>query len=248
MERCGVRRCFPILIGLAVCLSLTAGMACAEQDPVVDNSKTTRKLKSLRKKGAKKVVTIYEFRSGVPEVTARAATDMFTTALIKTGYFAVAERHRLNEGVLREKQLNTSGMTTGGSGSVKLAAASYIFEGTISEYSQDEEATEGGITVGGMDVGGRGAQSSIGIDIRIIDAESGLVLDSVNVRKALEDSKKSVSGLGRLAQSIAALSGKNIPLDPDARVSHSKKEGIDRALRSCIEAAVYEITKRYGED
>lgn len=244
----GVRRYFPFLVSFAVCLFVSAECVFAEQDPVVDNSKTTKKLKSLKKKGARKVVTIYEFRSGVPEVGARAATDMFTTALIKTGYFAVAERHRLNEGVLREKQLNTSGMTTGSGGSVKLAAASYIFEGTISEYSQDDEATEGGITVGGMDVGGRGAQSSIGLDVRIIDAETGLVLDSVNVRKGLEDSKKAVSGLGRLAQSIAALRGKSIPLDPDARVSHSKKESIDRALRSCIEAAVYEITKRYGED
>ncbi|MEA5115902.1 MAG: CsgG/HfaB family protein [Geobacteraceae bacterium] len=248
MGRCGVSRYFPFLVCLAICLALSAGAALAEKDPVVDNSRTTKKLRSLKKKGAKKVVTIYEFRSGVPEVGARAATDMFTTALIKTGYFAVAERHRLNEGVMREKQLNTSGMTTGGSGSVKLAAASYIFEGTISEYSQDDEATEGGITVGGMDVGGRGAESNIGIDIRIIDAENGLVLDSVTVRKPLEDSKKSVSGLGKLAQSIAALRGKNIPLDPDARVSHSKKESIDRALRACIETAVYEITKRCGED
>ena len=26
------------------------------------------------------------------------------------------------------------------------------------------------------------------------------------------------------------------------------KEGVDKALRACIEAAVYEIVKRYGED
>jgi len=35
-----------------------------------------------------------------------AATDMFKTVLVKTGRFQVVERSHLNEGVLKEKQLN----------------------------------------------------------------------------------------------------------------------------------------------
>ncbi len=78
-----------------------------EEEPQMDNSATTQKLESLpRVEGNRKVVTIYEFRSSVPEISAAAATDMFTTALIKSGTFTVAERERLNQGVAFEKQLN----------------------------------------------------------------------------------------------------------------------------------------------
>lgn len=223
--------------------------AFAEQDPVIDNSRTTKKLRSLKRHpGPKKIVTIYEFRSSCPGVSGAGATDMFTTALIKSGAFAVAERHRLNEGVMREKQLQSSGMATGRAGSTKLAGAQYIFEGTVSEANADEKTAEGGFSLGGMELGGGSKKDSIGLDVRIVDAETGLVLDSVNVRKVIESGSTGISGIGKLAQSIAALKGKSIDLNPDAQGKVSRKEGVDKALRASIEAAVYEIVKRYGED
>ena len=230
-------------------LMVFACAAFAEQDPVIDNSRTTKKLHSLKRQpGPKKIVTIYEFRSSVPGVNGSGATDMFTTALIKSGAFAVAERHRLNEGIMREKQLQSSGMATGRAGSTKLAGAQYIFEGTVSEANADEKTAEGGFTVGGMEVGGGAKRDSIGLDVRIVDADSGLVLDSVNVRKPLESGSAGISGIGKLAQSLAALRGKSIDLNPDVQGKAGHKEGVDKALRACIEAAVYEIVKRYGED
>ena len=105
-----------IAITLAIILALVFGGVCQadDEDPVIDNSRTTKKLQSIKRpKGQRKVVTIYEFRSSVPEVNGAAATDMFTTALIKSGYFAVAERQRLDQGVMREKQLQGSGAATG---------------------------------------------------------------------------------------------------------------------------------------
>src|SRR5438094_194647 len=44
------------------------------------------------------VVAIYELRSGVPEVGARATTDLFVTALVHSSQFRVVERARINEG------------------------------------------------------------------------------------------------------------------------------------------------------
>jgi hypothetical protein len=44
------------------------------------------------------------------------------------------------------------------------------------------------------------------------------------------------------------MGGKSVPLDPDIQGKTSKKEGVDKALRACIEAAVYEIVKRYAQD
>jgi curli biogenesis system outer membrane secretion channel CsgG len=226
-----------------------AGAAFAEDEPEVDKSKTTLKLKSLKRKaGPKPVVTIYEFRSSVPEIQVKAAAEMFMTALVKSGAFAVAERQRLNEGILREKQMAQAGQTTGDAGSAKLAAAELVFEVVISEVNAGETEREGNVTVGGMEVGRGSASDAIGMDVRIVDVKSGLVSDAVTVRKKIKASSTSVSGLGKFAQSLANLRGKNIPLDPDMNTKSSRKESIDNALRSCMEAAVYELAKRYGED
>lgn len=230
-------------------LLVLVGTCFAEEDAVVDTSGTSQKLKSLKRRaGPKPVVTIYEFRSSVPEIQVKAAQEMFVTALIKSGAFAVAERQRLNEGIIREKQLNAAGQTTGTSASRKLAGASYVFEVVVSEANSGESQTEGGLSVGGMDLAHGNAKDSIGLDVRIVDADSGLVTDAVNVRKKIEATSTSVSGIGRLAQSIFSMRGKNLPLNPDANVKSSRKESVDKALRSCIEAAVYELAKRIGED
>lgn len=234
----------------AVLLLFGIAMPCgAEEEPEVDNSKTSQKLKSLpRKAGPKPVVTIYEFRSSVPEIQVKAAQEMFTTALVKSGAFAVAERQRLSQGVYREKQMNASGQTTGTSASGKLAGASYIFEVVVSEVNVGESQTEGGLSVGGASAGHGKAKDSIGMDVRVVDAESGLVVDAVNVRKKIESSGSSVSGVGKLAQSVFGLKGKTVPLNPDLDVKTARKESVDKALRGCIEAAVYELAKRFGED
>jgi curli biogenesis system outer membrane secretion channel CsgG len=55
------------------------------------------------KKPARIPVAIYEMRSSVSEIQARAATDMFTTALVKTKKFRVMERQRIGDGVAKER-------------------------------------------------------------------------------------------------------------------------------------------------
>jgi curli biogenesis system outer membrane secretion channel CsgG len=235
---------------VAFALLLVLGGTCfAEDEPEVNNTNTSQKLRGLKRKaGPKPVVTIYEFRSSVPEVQVKAASEMFTTALIKSGAFAVAERQRLNEGVIREKQINAAGQSTGTSASSKLAGANYIFEVVVSEANPGESQGEGNLSVGGMDLSHGNAKDGIGMDVRIVDAESGLVVDAVNVRKKIAASGTSVSGLGRLAQSFAGLRGRSIPLNPELSAKSSRKESVDKALRSCIEAAVYELAKRFTED
>src|SRR5258707_1699838 len=118
-------------------------------DPVIDRSATTSALEAMpRVAGRRKVVTIYEFRSSVTEIPARGATDMFTTALIKSGAFAVAERSRLNEGVIREKQLHASGQSTGSTAQSPVAGAAFIFEGTISEAAPGESQSSRSFNIG----------------------------------------------------------------------------------------------------
>jgi len=236
-----LRNRFFTLIILAMCTCLLTGWGSG---PKRDDSDTTKKLESLpRVQGPRKVVTIYEFRSSVPEVSPAAATDMFTTALIKSGAFAVAERQRLNEGVMREKQMNSQGMTTGNTANQQLCGAQYIFEGTVSEANPEESKTGLGGAFKGLGLETSGQKANLGLDVRVIDANNGVVLDAVNVRKPVKQGGFSAKGIGAFAQKFTkkSLGG------ADMSVAHESKDGIDQALRACIEQSVYELVKRYGE-
>ena len=125
-------------------------------DPVVDQSKTSQALKNLPRRpiAERPAVAIYEFRSSSYQVTSLAATDMFTTALIDSGQFRVVERARIEQTVIREKQLNAAGQSTGSTAQNQLRGAQYIFEGTISEVNGSEKQNQAGVNVAGLNLGG----------------------------------------------------------------------------------------------
>lgn len=224
-------------------------LAFAQTPAQVDNSPSAQQLQQVKRSTrVKPVVAIYEFRSAVAEVQVRAAQEMFTTALVRSGTFAVAERQRLNEGIMRERQLNAAGHTTGDAAGATLAGARYILEVVVSEANPAEKESSSNFSIGGMNVASGSAADSIGMDVRIVDASSGIVIDAINVVKKLESSSTNVSGVGRLAQSLAGLRGKSVPLPVDADVRSSRKESVDRAVRSCIEVAVAELARRFGAD
>lgn len=240
-----------LLFGAAGAVFLLAGCllpldARAQSPARVDDSSTARELSAVqRRAGARPVVAIYEFRSAVPEVQVGAAREMFVTALIRSGAFAVAERQRLNEGVMRERQMAQSGATAAPPAAQgQLTAARYVFEVVVSEANAGASESSGGVRVGGMQVSGGSTADQIGMDVRIVDAQTGLVVDAVNVVKKLESSTTTVSGVGSLLSSLASLRGKSLPVPVDGESRSSRKESVDRALRSCIEAAVAELARR----
>lgn len=187
-------------------------------------------------------VTIYKFRSSVPEVDGAAATDMFTTALIKTHRFAVMERQRLQQDVMREKQLNSQGVSTGNAGSTRLTGAHYIFEGTVSEANPNESETGASGGVEGLGVGGHKDTAMIGIDVRIVDANTGAVLDAVNERVHVEAAGAHVSNIGGF---LSRVTGDNLH-GANLNVHQEKRQSVDKALRKCIEKAVNTIAQRFG--
>ena len=225
--------------------ALSVCTAADAQTPArVDDSQSAKQLRQIKRApGERPVVTIYEFRSAVPEVQVGAAQEMFMTALVRSGAFTVAERTRLSEGVMRERQLAQQGVTSGGA-SGQVAAARYVFEVVVSEANVGASESAQGVSVGGMRVQSASAADAIGLDVRIVDAQTGLVLDAVNVVKKLEAATTNVSGVGSLLNSVAALRGKNLPVPVDVESRTSRKESVDRALRSCIEVAVADLARR----
>lgn len=200
------------------------------------------------KKADRLSVTIYEMRSSVTEIPARAATDMFTTALVKTRKFRVLERQRVGEGVARERDLNGQGITTGRVAQKQVKGAGVIFEATISEVNAGASTSDTGLSIGGLQVGGSKGTDQLGIDVRVLDAGTGEVLDAINVKRAIRSSGSSVAGMGALVDNVLALKGKNTRgFTPDVASKTTEREGVDAVLRALIEDAVNQLASRSGE-
>ena len=192
-------------------------------------------------------VAIREFRSSVGEVPARGATDMFIAVLVKTHRFRVLERTRLAEGIAGEKALNQQGMTTGEVGHSQYIGATYVFEATISEASAGERSNSFTLGLAGAAAGSGSTSDSIAIDVRVIDVESGVVVDAVTVRKEIHTEETRVGGFtsalanlltkGRGSAAVNALA-------PDDRYVSARKDSLDKALREAIEAAVTDLALR----
>lgn len=235
----------------AAVLCMAAVVAgCAHEQrggpPRIDAAPSTSMVKALpRKPGALTAVSIYEFRSTVPDVAARGTTDMFKTALVNSGQFQVVERARLNEGVLREKQINASGLSTGKSASDKLVEAKYIFEGAVTQATASETQRLGAFGIAGAQFGGSTNRDVIGIDVRVVDVASGTIVAVVTVRKAIGSDSVNVSGIGNLLGTVLGQKGKSTPYVPDVQLQQQRKQSLDVALRAAIDQSVIELANRF---
>jgi curli biogenesis system outer membrane secretion channel CsgG len=234
-----------LCVGLA--LTLPAYLARGQSPAQVDQGHGAQQLRAVpRRAGERPIVAIYEFRSAVPEIQVGAAQEMFKTALVRSGAFTVAERQRLTDGVMRERALAQQGVTAGGA-SGQVQAARYIFEVVISEANAGASESAQGFNIGGMRVQTASAADQIGMDVRIVDAQTGLVVDAVNVVKKVEAASSGVSGVGNLLRSIPGVQ-RNLPVPVDAETKSSRKEGVDRALRETINVAVAELARRLNAE
>lgn len=238
-----------VAASLAGALALSA---CADtpasEAPTVDSARSTQALKRLpRRAGDRVAVSIYEFRSSVGDIPARGTTDMFKTALVQSGQFRVVERARLNEGVVREKQLNASGLTTGKTAADQLTGAKYIFEGSITEANASENQRSGGVTVAGMQIGGSTNKDVLAIDVRVVDVATGDVVNVITVRKSIKSDTQSVSGIGNAINTALSMKGKSNAYAPDAQFQQQRKESLDLALRAAIDQAVIELANGFPQ-
>jgi len=213
-----------------------AGSHDNDDAPVVENSPTSSALEALPRLpvAQRKVVTIYQFRSGVAGIQNQAAADMFTNALVESGAFLVAEREMMAD-LAAEKGLNATGRSDGDSAQHPVAAAQYIFEGAISEDNENQDQSQNSFSLGGMTFGGQSQKGKIAIDVRVVDANTGLVLDSIAISKVIRSQGGGISG------SVSSLA-----LAPGITSQTNHNDGVDAAVRACIEAAVLELVKRYG--
>ena len=195
---------------------------------------------------ARVAVAIYEFTSNLPEISPRGATEQFKTALVQSGQFRVVERAKLDRGVVREKQMNAAGQTTGSTSQQQLRGAEYIFEAEITELGSGSRTSSNGVNIGGMQIGGASNRDEFGIDVSIVDANTGDVVDAISVRKRMKGAALSVGGIGALINRVRAEKGKGgVAYSPEVQHQSTSKDNFDAVLREAIEEAVYELAKRF---
>ncbi len=195
---------------------------------------------------ARVAVAIYEFTSNLPEISPRGATEQFKTALVQSGQFRVVERARLDRGVVREKQMNAAGQTTGSTSQQQLRGAEYIFEAEITELGSGTRTSSNGVNIGGLQIGGASNRDEFGIDVSIVDANTGDVVDAISVRKRMKGAAHSVGGIGALINRVRAEKGKGgVAYSPEVQHQSTSKDNFDAVLREAIEEAVHELAKRF---
>jgi curli biogenesis system outer membrane secretion channel CsgG len=121
---------------------------------------------------------------------------MLVAELVRTNRFVVVERAELDM-LLREQQMALSDVTRGASGAPLLGAQTFI-RGSVTEFAQQERG--GGLNVGlnlpGVSggLGSRQASGHITIDLRLIDAATGTVVSTVQVKKTIRSSSLALQG------------------------------------------------------
>ena len=199
---------------LAMCLSACV-LACGQQQRLKALTETSAGAKAVDETdAAARIARSYngpKIRVAVGEITeleealslykelgwsgiGPSLTDQITTGLVNTGRVAVLERQQINKviGNLQlEKESDSSKYfdqkTTKKTG--KLLGAQAVLVGAVTEFEPDVSGTEGGLNLGQL--GGLRYHSDkavVGIDVRLVDQETGKVLAAANGKGEIETS------------------------------------------------------------
>lgn len=172
-------------VGLAGCQATSPDGPAATTAPLLPPVALPRKRVAVLKFDAGGLAYV-----GGPDAGSALAAQL-TTALIDSGHFIVVEREELSS-VLREQEMGAYGLTTGGASTQvgRLLGAQLLVRAAVTEFEQ--RAGGGGfrIGVGGMAPGGLGLARDttvIGVDVRLIDATTGQVVQSHHVETKFKD-------------------------------------------------------------
>ena len=136
---------------------------------------------------SKPVVSIADFKKTVAigwwgGQVGRDMADMLANELMGTKQFRVVERQKIGA-VLAEQDLAASGRIKKGTGAKtgELTGAQYMITGAVTAYQENVADTGGGLSFKGIKLGGSKGKAYIAVDIRVIDASTGEVVDSRTV-------------------------------------------------------------------
>lgn len=147
-------------------------------------------------------------------------SDMLASELVSTNAFSVLERKEI-DAVLNEQDLSASGRVSNKTKvqMKKLKGAQYLIAGSVSAYEEDVAGQKGGVRFKGLSLGGGKNKAYIAVDMKVIDTETGEIVDA----RTIEANAKG-SALG------AGLSLRNFSVGGESY----KKTPTGKAIRACI--------------
>ncbi len=140
-----------------------------------------------------------------------SVAESLTTALLNTGKFSVMERQNLG-------QLNEEAFASGGAA---FQGADLVIFGAITQF--EPEAQSGGFSLGGLLSVGK-KESSIGVDLRIVDVKSRRTIAGTHV-----DGTSSSQG---------------VSLNIVGNMGASSNGGVEKAVASMLKQAVDQLVAR----
>ncbi|GMW02319.1 MAG: hypothetical protein AMXMBFR84_34550 [Candidatus Hydrogenedentota bacterium] len=176
----------------------TGGGKSEEAAPAEESAPaTTTSSAGAAAKGPKQVVCVMPFEGagklGWDE--GPVLSTMLGSALMDTGRFLIVERQQLDT-VLTEQDLGAAGRINSQTALKigNIVGASYLIQGTVTQFEPGESGQSGRVTVPiggvGIGLGGSKVTSSVKINLRIVDLETSVVL--MNKTAEAEATHKSV--------------------------------------------------------
>ncbi len=209
---------------LALVLAVPLAGCYGSSATVVDSGRapTVQQAQAAPYQGPQKriAVSAFEYRAGKgSSEIGDGMSDMLTNALFSTGKFIVLERERLDE-VMDEQDLAASGRFKKETAAPKgeLEGAELLIRGSVIQFEPKCK--------GGSAILISGNQACMAINLRIVDAKTGRVVNATTVEGTSANNRVGILfPAGSLPIGLGAYS--NTPMEA--------------AIRNCIDAAVKHI-------
>lgn len=127
--------------------------------------------------------------------TAYELSDLLASELVSTGSFRVLERKEI-DAALREQDLGASGRVDPSTAAKigKVLGAQYLVAATVSAFEHSTKGTKGGISIKGFRLGGKKEKAYIAVDLKVIDATTGEIVDARTIEARAKSGGLSVGG------------------------------------------------------
>jgi curli biogenesis system outer membrane secretion channel CsgG len=239
---------------LVCLLTLTSGLlAAAQPSPATHQGPKKRAIVTAMEVKVQGVATTAPTPSGETTVVTldieqptefgTGLADMLVTELIASGRFIVLERMHLEE---IQKELELTGRGPGeGDGGPRLLPAQIIVRGAITELKLRRSGAGVGGTIGEqIQFSQSRGEATVGLDLKIIEVETGRVLDSVRAEGKAVSRRQSWS-ISKEELKIGTASFDNGPLGGAVRdaIRDAVKKISERAEKVPWEARVIEATE-----
>ncbi|MDF1537215.1 MAG: CsgG/HfaB family protein [bacterium] len=185
------------LSSLAVIMIVALSLASCQTAGSSTNVQAEEEISYPPYDGPKKRIAVLEFDNKVSNRwwdrswnIEERMTEMIITELMKTNRFIVIERGALDE-VMAEQDLGETGRVRQETAARigELLGAQVLVKGAITEFIEKESGGSGGIMVSGIGIGGKTSTGHVAIDMRLIDATTGQILQSHRAEGKISSSK-----------------------------------------------------------